>query len=253
MDFGYRGKVAIVTGGGKGIGRAIAEALAAEGADVVIADVAAGEAEAAAGAIAATGLSAHPYRLDVTDAKAVKEAFARIRSERGPVEILVNNAGIVRKNSTQGLSDAEFDAVDRVNFRGALYCCQQVMDGMKERRSGRIVNIVSLVIKMIGRTDVLSYAASKAALGALTKMLAKELGEFGVTVNAVLPGSIALTDFNDSIGYPKDTKLMPGMSIPIGRRGTPEDVAPAVAFLCSKQAGYITGEFLDVNGGLLMD
>ena len=99
----------------------------------------------------------------------------------------------------------------------------------------------------------MSYAASKAALGGLTKMLAKELGEYGVTVNAVLPGSIALTDFNDAIGYPKDVKPMPGMVVPLGRRGTPQDVAPAVAFLCSKQAGYITGEFLDVNGGMLMD
>ena len=111
----------------------------------------------------------------------------------------------------------------------------------------------SLVVKMIGRTDVLSYAASKAALGALTKIMAKELGEYRVTVNAVLPGSIALTDFNDAVGHPKDTKPMPGLAISLGRRGTPEDVAPAVAFLCSRQASYITGEFLDVNGGMLMD
>jgi 3-oxoacyl-[acyl-carrier protein] reductase len=124
---------------------------------------------------------------------------------------------------------------------------------MRDRRWGRIVNIISLVVKIIGRTDVASYATSKAALAALTKILAKDLGESGVTVNAVLPGSIALTDFNDDIGYPKDTKPMPGMSIPIGRRGTPEDVAPTVAFLCSEKAAYITGEFIDVNGGLLMD
>jgi 3-oxoacyl-[acyl-carrier protein] reductase len=169
------------------------------------------------------------------------------------VEILVNNAGILRRHPTASSPDEDWDAVEHVNYRGARYCCQEVMEDMRERRWGRIVNVVSLVIKMIGRTDVASYATSKAALGALTKILAKDLGEFGVTVNAVLPGSIALTDFNDSVGYPKDTKLMPGMNIPLGRRGTPDDVAPMVAFLCSQQAAYITGEFVDVNGGLLMD
>jgi 3-oxoacyl-[acyl-carrier protein] reductase len=100
---------------------------------------------------------------------------------------------------------------------------------------------------------VLSYAASKASLGALTRMLAKELGEFGITVNGVLPGSIAVTDFNDSVGISKDTKPLPGMNVPLGRRGTPEDIGPVVAFLCSRQAGYITGEFVNVNGGLFMD
>lgn len=248
MDFGYAGKVAVVTGAGKGIGRAIAEALAAEGAVVAVADIDPALAQATA---EATGGRA--FVLDVARQDAVKATFAAIEEALGPVEILVNNAGIVRPNPTATLTDAEFDAVDRINFRGALYCCQAVMEGMKARRSGRIVNIVSLVVKMIGRVDVLSYAASKAALGGLTKMLAKELGEYGVTVNAVLPGSIALTDFNDAIGYPKDVKPMPGMVVPLGRRGTPQDVAPAVAFLCSKQAGYITGEFLDVNGGMLMD
>jgi 3-oxoacyl-[acyl-carrier protein] reductase len=165
----------------------------------------------------------------------------------------VNNAGILRRHPTATVTDEEWDGVDRVNFRGARYCCQEVMEEMRERRFGRIVNIVSLVVKMIGRTDVASYATSKAALGALTKVLAKDLGEYGVTVNAVLPGSIALTDFNDDVGYPKDTKPLLSMTIPLGRRGTPADVAPTVAFLCSDKAAYITGEFIDVNGGLLMD
>ena len=253
MDFGYSGKLAVVTGGGKGIGRAIAEALAAEGAVIAVTDVGLDLAAEAAREITAKGLKAFPYQLDVTSRSAVGETFARIAAERGPVEILVNNAGIVRKQPTATLTDAEFDLVDRVNFRGALYCCQQVMEGMKQRRSGRIVNVISLVVKLIGRTDVLSYAASKASLGAMTRMLAKELGEHGVTVNGVLPGSIAVTDFNDSVGVSKDVKLLPGMNVPAGRRGTPEDIGPVVAFLCSRQAGYITGEFVNVNGGLFMD
>ena len=193
MDFGYSGKLAVVTGGGKGIGRAIAEALAAEGAVVAVTDVGLDLAAEAAREITAKGLTAFPYQLDVTSRAAVAEAFARITAERGPVEILVNNAGIVRKQPTQTLTDEEFDLDDRVNFRGALYCCQKVMEGMKQRRSGRIVNVISLVVKLIGRTDVLSYAASKASLGAMTRMLAKELGEHGITVNGVLPGSIAIS------------------------------------------------------------
>jgi 3-oxoacyl-[acyl-carrier protein] reductase len=204
-------------------------------------------------AIRAAGGKAFPYRLEVASRSEVAEVFAAIRARHGPIDILVNNAGILRRHPTATATDEEWDRVERVNFRGARYCCQEVMEEMRERRSGRIVNIVSLVVKLIGRTDVASYATSKAALGALTKVLAKDLGEFGVTVNAVLPGSIALTDFNDDVGYPKDTKLLPGMAIPLGRRGTPEDVAPTVAFLCSDKAAYITGEFIDVNGGLLMD
>jgi len=253
MDFGYADKLAVVTGGAKGIGRAIAEALAAEGAVVAVTDIEDDLASSTAAAITATGGKAFGYRLDVTSRDQVREVFAAIARERGPVEILVNNAGIVRKQPTATLTDEEFDLVDRVNFRGALYCCQEVMEGMKARRSGRIVNVISLVAKLIGRTDVLSYAASKASLGAMTRMLAKELGEHGITVNGVLPGSIAVTDFNDAVGVSKDVKLLPGMSVPMGRRGTPEDIGPVVAFLCSRQAGYITGEFVNVNGGLFMD
>ncbi|OJY35711.1 MAG: hypothetical protein BGP06_05465 [Rhizobiales bacterium 65-9] len=250
---GIQDKIAVVTGAGKGIGGAIARALAEEGARVMTTDIDETLARETAEAIGAAGGRAFPFALDVTSRKDVAKLFGSIRSSHGPIDILVNNAGILRRQPTATVTDEEWDVVEGVNFRGARYCCQEVMEEMRERRWGRIVNIVSLVIKMIGRIDVASYATSKAALGALTKILAKDLGEFGVTVNAVLPGSIALTDFNNDVGYPKDTKLMPGMSIPVGRRGTPEDVAPTVAFLCSQKAGYITGEFIDVNGGLLMD
>ncbi|MEQ9812469.1 MAG: SDR family oxidoreductase, partial [Azospirillaceae bacterium] len=173
--------------------------------------------------------------------------------ERGPIDILVNNAGIVRRTPTATVSDAEWDLVDRVNFRGALYCCQAVMEGMRERGWGRIVNVLSLALKVIGSVEVASYAASKAALGGLTRVLAKDLGPYGVTVNGVLPGTIGETAFSDAMGQSRDLAVPPGASIPVGRRGTPEDIGPVVAFLCSRQAGYITGEFVDVNGGMLMD
>jgi NAD(P)-dependent dehydrogenase (short-subunit alcohol dehydrogenase family) len=253
MDLGIQGRIAVVTGAGKGIGAAIARELATEGAVVMVTDVDRALATETADAIRAGGGEAHPFRLDVANRGEVADVFGIVRVTHGPIAILVNNAGILRRHPTATSSDGEWDAVESINYRGARYCCQEAMEEMRDRRWGRIVNIISLVVKIIGRTDVASYATSKAALAALTKILAKDLGESGVTVNAVLPGSIALTDFNDDIGYPKDTKPMPGMSIPIGRRGTPEDVAPTVAFLCSEKAAYITGEFIDVNGGLLMD
>lgn len=246
-------KAAIVTGSANGIGLAIVERFARDGVKVILSDINEAKGAAEAKRLAAEGATVRFVRADVGSAADVAALVAETEDAFGAIDILVNNAGILRRQPTATVTDEEWDVVEGVNFRGARYCCQEVMEEMRERRWGRIVNIVSLVIKMIGRIDVASYATSKAALGALTKILAKDLGEFGVTVNAVLPGSIALTDFNNDVGYPKDTKLMPGMSIPVGRRGTPEDVAPTVAFLCSQKAGYITGEFIDVNGGLLMD
>ncbi len=253
MDFGLQGKVALVTGGAKGIGKAIAVALSQEGCFVAITDIDEMHLEETVQELRSMGARCTGKVMNVTHRDEVFSCIAEIRSEFGPVDILVNNAGVVKPGDTASMTDEQWNSVFSVNFTGAFYCCQAVMEEMRERGWGRIVNICSLVIKMIGRPNVASYAASKAALGAITKILAKDLGRSGVTVNAVLPGSIAVTDFNDSIGYPKTVELMPGMDIPVGRRGTPEDVAPAVAFLCSKQAEYITGEFLDVNGGLCMD
>lgn len=253
MDFGIAGKQAIVTGGAKGIGAAIARALAAEGASVWITDIDAAAATATADAIVATGARAEACTLDVADRAAVTRSFAAIAESAGQIDILVNNAGIVRRAPTATISTEEWDLVEGVNFRGALYCCQAAMEGMRHRRWGRIVNILSLATKMIGSVDVASYATSKAALGGLTRVLAKDLAPHGVTVNAVLPGSIAETDFSDAMGQPRGIAPPEGLAIPVGRRGTPEDVAPVVAFLCSVQAAYVTGEFVDINGGVLMD
>ena len=253
MNFGINGKLAVITGRAKGIGKAIAKALAEEKCSVILLDVDQQELEQTKEEILKAGGKAISYIMDISKRDEVFHTFQLLEEKYGQIEILINNAGIVRQMDTSKLTDEEFDIVYNINFRGALYCCQSVMEGMRQNGWGRIVNISSLVVKMIGKPNVLSYAASKASLVALTKILAKDLGPDGVTVNGVLPGSIAITDFNDSIGYPKSIKLMTGMNIPVGRRGTPDDIAPAVAFLCSKQAGYITGELLDINGGLLMD
>lgn len=252
MNLGIDGRRAVVTGAARGIGAAIAGALAAEGAIVHILDIDAAAAEARAAGLRAAGLAAEAQGLDVADRAAVTAVLGAI--EGGPgVDILVNNAGIVRRAPTATVGEADWDAVERVNFRGALWCCQTVMEGMRGRGWGRIVNILSLAVKLIGSVEVASYAASKAALGGLTRVLAKDLAPHGVTVNGVLPGSIALTEFSRSMGISADTAPPPGLAIPAGRRGTPDDVAPVVAFLCSEPARYVTGEFVDVNGGLLMD
>jgi NAD(P)-dependent dehydrogenase (short-subunit alcohol dehydrogenase family) len=253
MNLGIDGKTAVVTGAAKGIGAAIARSLAEEGARVVILDIDGATAEKTAAALATLNRPVWSRPLDVSDRKAVVRCFADIQAELGGVEILVNNAGIVRKTPTTLLTSADIDLVEGVNFRGALYCCQSVMEGMRVRGWGRIVNVLSLAVKMIGSVDALTYATSKAALGGLTKVLAKDLAPHGVTVNGVLPGTIGLTDFSHSMGIPPDLAVPAGVSIPVGRRGTPEDVAPVVAFLCSELARYVTGEFIDVNGGMLMD
>jgi NAD(P)-dependent dehydrogenase (short-subunit alcohol dehydrogenase family) len=253
MNLGIDGRTAVVTGAAKGIGAAIARSLAEEGARVVILDIDGEAAARTAVALARPGRPVWSRPLDVSDPDAVTRCFADIEAGLGGVEILVNNAGIVRKTPTALLTDAEIDAVEKVNFRGALYCCQSIMEGMRMRGWGRIVNVLSLAVKMIGSVEVLSYATSKAALGGLTKVLAKDLAPHGITVNGVLPGMIALTDFSRSMGISPDLGVPAGVSIPVGRRGTPDDVAPVVAFLCSELARYVTGEFVDVNGGMLMD
>lgn len=248
MDLGISGKTALVTGAGGGIGRAIALALGAEGARVLVADIDTDSAAQVAAEIGAGGHAAEGIALDVTD----RSAIDRLAGDTA-IDILVNNAGTVRRVPTMEVTPEQWMQVENVNLFGALHCCQAAMPGMADRGWGRVVNILSLATKMIGKTDTASYAASKAALGGLTRVLAKEFGPKGVTVNAVLPGSIAQTAFNDKMGYPNTTEPMPGMAVPLDRRGTPADVAPVVAFLCGEPARYVTGEFVDVNGGMLMD
>lgn len=242
-------KVAVVTGGRRGIGRAIALLLAQRGADVMIGDCTEDPGlDTAAEIAAATGRRIEACCVDVANSTSAKEFIDRTIEEFGRVDILVNNAGITRDNLIVRISDADWDAVLNVNLKGVFNCCKAAARPMMRQRFGRIVNISS-VAGVAGNAGQANYAASKAGVIGLTKTLAKELGSRNITVNAVAPGLIttALTDV-----LPQDLKDMAVKMTPLGRVGKPEDVAKAVAFLASDDAEFITGQILSVDGGFVM-
>ena len=245
----FEGKTAVVTGGSRGIGRAVCLELARGGANVVLC-CAGNEAAAqeAVRAIEALGAKALAVRCDVSDAaqadalvKAAAEAFGR-------VDILVNNAGITRDNLLMRMSEADFDAVIAANLKGTFLCMKAASKLMLKQRYGRIVNLSS-VVALRGNAGQVNYAASKAGVIGMTKSLAKELASRGVTVNAVAPGFIE-TDMTAAL--PESARAAAQGSIPMGRLGAPEDVARAVAFLAGDEAAYITGQVLAVDGGMAM-
>ncbi len=243
------GKIAIVTGGARGIGRAIVELLAERGADVAIGDVLEEQAQAAAAEVAAaTGRRVSGYRVNVADSRSAKEFIERCLEQFGRADILVNNAGITRDNLLMRISDEDWDAVLNVNLKGAFNCCKAAARAMMKQRYGRIVNITS-VVGLAGNAGQVNYSSSKAGLIGLTKTLAKELGSRNITVNAVAPGFVAtvLTDV-----LPQELKDAAIKATPLGRHGTPQDIARAVAFLVSDDAAFITGQVLSVDGGMVM-
>lgn len=237
------GKMAFVTGSTRGIGRAIAVALHAAGAKVAIVGRDRAKAEAVAAELGerATGVGA-----DVTDAAQVAAAVATAERMLGPVEILVNNAGITRDNLLLRMSEAEWDEVLQANLKGAFHTTKAVLKGMMKRRGGRIINVASIV-GITGNKGQANYAASKAGLIGFTKSVAKEYGSRGLLVNAVAPGFVD-TDMTSALPEEARTAMLGG--IVLGRFGRPEDVAGAVLFLASDLAGYITGQVLVVDGGL---
>lgn len=245
----FEGRTALVTGGSRGIGRAVCLELARGGADVVLCY--AGNDAAArktAEAVEAAGGKALALRCDVSDAAQV-DALVRTAVERfGQVDILVNNAGITRDNLVMRMSEADFDAVIAANLKGAFLCMKAVSRGMLKRRYGRIVNLSS-VVGLRGNAGQVNYAASKAGVIGMTKAMAKELASRGVTVNAVAPGFIE-TDMTAAMTDAARTAALG--SVPMGRLGAPEDVARAVAFLAGDEAAYITGQVLAVDGGMAM-
>jgi 3-oxoacyl-[acyl-carrier protein] reductase len=242
-------KVAVVTGGARGIGRAIVETLAQRGADVLAGDLLEDQVKATAAEIAAaTGRRVGSSRVNVADSASAKEFIERAVAEFGRVDILVNNAGITRDNLIVRLSDEDWDMVLNVNLKGAFNCCKAVARQMMKQRYGRIVNLTS-VAGLAGNAGQTNYASSKAGLIGLTKSLAKELGSRNITVNAIAPGFVTtvLTDV-----LPQEFKDLALKMTPLGRFGVPEDIARAVAFLVSDDAAFITGQVLSVDGGMVM-
>ena len=243
------GKTALVTGASRGIGRAIALRLAAEGARVAInyaGNVKA--AEEVKAAIEAAGGTAILCRADVADSAAVEAMVADVAKEFGAIDILVNNAGITRDTLLMRMKDEDFAKVLDTNLKGVFYCTKAVAKLMMKKRAGRIINMAS-VVGLVGNAGQTNYAAAKAGVIGFSKSAAKELASRGITVNVVAPGFIG-TDM--TAGLPESVKEKMLTDIPLGRMGEPEDVANAVLFLASDQASYITGQVVNVDGGMVM-
>jgi 3-oxoacyl-[acyl-carrier protein] reductase len=244
------GKVSIVTGGGKGIGAAIALALAREGSDVAIFDLDGDRAAEVARKIQGIGRKSLSVRTDVSKSQEVRAAVDEVSKEFSKVDILINNAGICQTSTIADLQEEDWDRMFAVNMKGVFLCSRAVMDSMKRQKWGKIVNLGSIAGKVGGIIAGPHYSASKAAVMCFTKSLARELAPYGINVNAIAPGVIQ-TDM--TLMLTKGDWDPYAKSIPLGRIGTVEEAARVVVFLVSDDASYLTGEIIDINGGQLMD
>jgi 3-oxoacyl-[acyl-carrier protein] reductase len=243
-----QGKTAIVTGAAQGIGRAIAECLAQAGADIAVADLDPGRSMETVASVEKLGRKALNIKVNVADANETKAMVEQVLKVWGKVDILVNNAGITRDGLLLRMKEEDWNLVLQINLNGTFNCTKAVLQPMTKQRYGRIVNIASIV-GVIGNAGQANYSASKAAVIGFTKTVGREYASRNVTVNAVAPGFI---DTAMTHGLPADVKETLLKQIPLGRLGTPADVAAAVRFLVSEEAAYITGHVLHVNGGMLM-
>ena len=246
--FSLKDKVALVTGASQGIGRDTALELAQAGAKVAVAARNEEKLATLVKDVAAAGGEAIAVRMDVAEAEQVKEGFKQVLEKFGRLDILVNNAAITRDGLAMRMKQDDWEAVIRTNLTGAHLCIQQALPAMMKARAGRIINIASVVAQM-GNAGQANYVAAKAGLIGLTKAIAIEISSRNITVNAVAPGFIEtpMTDvLDDKVKEELKTR------IPLGRMGSPRDVAAAIVFLASDEAGYITGHVLDVNGGMYL-
>ncbi len=246
--FSLANRVALITGGSQGIGRSIAEVFSAAGAVSVITDIVQDIGEEAVTAIQDSGGKAAFYHCDVTDSVSVENLITEIVKEHSRIDILVNNAGITKDGLIMRMKEDQWDDVIRINLKGAFNCIKAVTRPMMKQKSGSIVN-VSSVIGVMGNAGQANYAASKAGLIGLTKSAAKELAARNIRVNAIAPGFIR-TRMTDAL--PEDVKQGYLDSIPLKKLGEPEDVAKLIKFLVSDEAGYITGQVINIDGGLIM-
>ncbi len=247
----FEGKVALVTGAGRGIGRAIAKAFADQRAHVIVNDIIAEkELTDIADEISQTGIESIGIQADVTNSDQVKGMMQRTAQTFGRLDILVNNAGIIRRGSIETVSEKDWDQVIAVNLKGTFNCCHAAADRMIKQRSGKMVNVSSIAGKTGDITSAPGYGPSKAAIDALTKTLARQLAAYGINVNGVAPHAIE-TEMSAEWSEEKRKSIIG--AIPLKRLGQPQEVAEAVLFLASDKANFITGEILDVNGGFLMD
>jgi 3-oxoacyl-[acyl-carrier protein] reductase len=241
-------QIAVVTGAGRGIGRAIALGFAAEGANVVCVSRSLENAERVANEVRGLGRTSWAYAVDVADAAAVQASADTILNAAGRVDILVNNAGITRDGLLVRMSEADWDAVLDTNLKGAFLFTKALARAFMKQRSGRIINIASIV-GLIGNAGQTNYASSKAALIGFTKSVARELASRGILVNAIAPGFID-TDMTSVLKEELKTEML--KTIPLGTFGQPEDIASAALFLAGPGARYITGQVLTVDGGMVM-
>jgi 3-oxoacyl-[acyl-carrier protein] reductase len=245
-----KGRAAIITGAARGIGKAIALSFIREGAKVALVDVDKGILETAKNEIKKNRKEVTAIPCDITKSVEVIAMVDQVKNAFGRIDILVNNAGIIRRGTIETVTEEDWDRVIEVNLKGTFNCCKAVVGLMKQQGYGKIINVSSIAGKMGDITSAPGYGSSKAGMDALAKTLARQLAPYGINVNGVSPHAIE-TEMSAQWSEERRKEII--ASIPLGRLGKPEDVAEAVMFLASDEASFITGEILDVNGGVLMD